>query len=137
MRLVRQVPVRHEIGTSADRRHDARVLAQVTLWRTFAIAILVLPIVAIVVNERTYCRPTTAYEVKAYAFEAFPQWAQAHPWLACPESIDELSAYTSAHLVDRWGMKLEMQCGTLPRFFVRSAGPDARFDTADDITSND
>lgn len=136
--LVRQVSVRHEIGTSAERRHNARVLAQVTLWRVIAISVLLLPLGVIVASERTYrCKPPTAYEVKAYAFEAFPQWAAAHPWLACPQSIDELSEYTQAHLVDQWGMKLEMRCTPHTRLYVRSAGPDTRFDTADDITSND
>ena len=138
MTLERQVAVRHEIGTSADRRHNARVLAQVTLWRMIAITLLTLPLVAIVVTERMYrCENRTPLEVKSYAFEAFPQWAAAHPWIACPDSIDELSQYTRAHLVDQWGMKLEMRCTPHTRLYVRSAGPDARFDTADDVTSND
>ena len=139
MILQRQVAVRHVVGSSAERRHNARVAAGVMLWRMFAVALLSVP-VAICVNIDSltpHCDHITPQIVKAYAFEAFPQWAMANQSRACPESIDELSEYTSQSLWDPWERKLEMRCVPGTRLYVRSAGPDRRFDTADDITSND
>ena len=143
MRLERQLTVRHAVGTSAERRHNARVAAQVTLWRLFVV-FLSVPLVIFVVDKATWNHfPTSdvdesSFLVQRYAYEAFPQWASANQWAACPQTIDELAPFTYNRApVDAWGTKLEMRCSTGTRIYVRSAGPDLRFDTADDITSND
>lgn len=78
--------------------------------------------------------------VAAYAYEAFPQWAAAHPDKECPDSIDELAQYASVPPVDPWGHKLVMQCGAaMPPaakgIAIHSLGPDGADGTADDFDS--
>jgi len=140
MMLQRCVTVRHAVGTSAERRHNVRVAAQVVVWRMFAVIALAGP-VAIVAIDKLVTTPhfhdTTPVLVKTFAFQAFPQWAADHQWIACPQTIDDLSPYANSEAVDEWGTKLEMRCLIGTRLYVRSAGPDLRFDTGDDITSND
>jgi len=77
--------------------------------------------------------------VKMLAFEAFPQWAQANHEELCPRSIDDLLEFSSRdNALDPWGTKLDLRCGPGYRgAYVRSAGPDGRFETVDDISSND
>jgi hypothetical protein len=77
--------------------------------------------------------------VKRYAFEAFPLWAMEHQNRACPDAIEELSPFIPrVHALDDWGNPLELRCGNGYRgAYVRSAGADGRFETSDDITSND
>ena len=78
--------------------------------------------------------------VKAYAFEAFPQWAIVHHEERCPQSIRDLAEYVGRNNLtrDSWGTELDLRCGDGIRgALVRSAGPDGRFDTLDDISSND
>lgn len=140
MRLERQVPVRGVVGTSADRRHELRIAAQVTVMRTALVAMLLAPVAFILESEEP--RPSTAITseiVKRYAFEAFPLWAMEHQNRACPDSLDELSPFIPrSHTLDDWGTPLELRCGNGYRgAYVRSAGADGRFGTADDITSND
>ena len=143
MILERQVAVRHVVGSSAERRHNARVTAQVVVWRSVIVAILSVPLVAFVAGRipdgcpGSYSDSSKAL-VQVYAFEAFPQWATANQWTACPQTIDELSPFVHDQpAVDAWGTKLEMRCVPGTRLYVRSAGDDRIFDTADDITSND
>jgi len=139
MKLERQVAVRHDVGTSAERRRNARVTAQVAVWRAFAAAMFTpLVILAFSVPTTSLADETRAL-VRGYAFEAFPQWATAHHADTCPRSIDELSPFVRRdHARDPWGTELELRCGNGIRgAYVRSAGPDRTFETTDDITSND
>jgi hypothetical protein len=137
-RLERQVFVRHHVGSSVDRRSAVRITAQLTLWRLVAAA-LFTPLVILVLAERTYeSNPGTRTAVDAYAFEAFPQWATVNHEEACPRSIHDLTAYVATNPHDEWGTELELHCGNGIRgALVRSAGPDRRFGSADDISSND
>ncbi len=87
-------------------------------------------------------KPELARRVVAkYAFEAFPQWATAHPDTACPARIDELYEYvTDAERKDPWGQPYKMLCGDqLPRgargIAISSPGPDGVHATSDDIKS--
>lgn len=140
MKLARQVAVRHPVGTAAERRRHARAAVRVSISRALAAA-MCMPIV--VLASGTSPGPSAVDEtrtlVRVYAFEAFPQWALAHHEEACPRAIAELSAVAGRmHARDAWGTELELRCGNGVRgAFVRSAGPDRRFETADDITSND
>lgn len=145
MRLERQVAVRHAVGTSADRRYEARVVAKVACCRLLTV-VLLAPLVLITVamfGPRTSCHRVTRVDtasmlVRKYAYEAFPQWAQIHHEEACPNTVDELSVFVDGDPRDPWGTELELRCGAGIRgAYVRSAGPDRTFDTADDITSND
>jgi hypothetical protein len=82
----------------------------------------------------------TSIVVKQYAYEAYPQWAAAHPDKACPGDIDELAEYSSYQVLDPWGHKLVAQCGAaLPAgakgIAIHSLGPDGVDGTADDIRS--
>ena len=140
MRLERQVPIRGVVGTSAERRRHLRLAAQVTLLRAMLLGSLFAPAVfALAEDQPRSSRDITAALVKRYAFEAFPQWAMDHQNRACPDAIDELSPFIPrAHALDDWGNPLELRCGNGYRgAYVRSAGADGRFETLDDITSND
>lgn len=78
---------------------------------------------------------------RKYAFEAYPQWAAAHPDKECPASIAELAAYLEpSHKKDPWDAVYIMACGPnapkgVPGMAVLSSGPDGKPGTADDITS--
>jgi len=90
---------------------------------------------------------------KKLAYEAYPTWAVKNPDKACPDKIDDLVAAldelysggksgktTKSSTKDAWGTELKMFCGpTAPAdargLAIQSAGPDATFDTADDIKS--
>jgi prepilin-type N-terminal cleavage/methylation domain-containing protein len=81
--------------------------------------------------------------VKKYANEAYPQWAASHMDRACPETLDELSAFMdSKDTRDPWGRSYKLYCGaTLPAgangLAVSSLGPDGTDQTDDDIRSWD
>jgi hypothetical protein len=82
----------------------------------------------------------TELVVKQYAYEAYPQWAVAHPDQECPGDIAELAEYSSYQVLDPWGHKLVAQCGAaLPAgakgIAIHSLGPDGVDGTADDILS--
>lgn len=80
-------------------------------------------------------------EAQKLAFEAFPQWAMAHPDKACPERLEDLLEYVSARdTQDPWGKPFRMLCGaSLPPgakgIAILSDGQDGKPDTADDIKS--
>jgi hypothetical protein len=145
MRLERQVAVAHVIGSSAYRRRTALVTTQVLLWRALAVGFVAFALARFVTHERmhTCCGGSkadlTALTVRKFAYEAFPQWATVHHMDSCPESLNELTGYAStSRPIDAWGNPLEMKCGPWIRgIYVRSAGEDGRFETPDDITSND
>lgn len=77
------------------------------------------------------------------AFEAYPQWAMAHPDKACPAKLGELLEYIDRKdIKDAWKHDFKMFCGAnLPKgvkgFAVQSAGADGKLDTKDDIKSWD
>jgi hypothetical protein len=74
---------------------------------------------------------------KEYAYEAYPQWAVDHPARACPTSLAELDGYLHrAHSLDPWGRRYLMTCDR-HGMTVRSSGPDRRWYTADDLSSNE
>jgi hypothetical protein len=79
--------------------------------------------------------------VQKFAFEAYPQWSAAHPDKACPAKLADLVEYTDRKdIKDPWKHDLKMFCGKdLPKgakgLAVQSAGPDGKFDTADDLKS--
>ena len=139
MKLERQVAIRGACGTSADRRRNARVATQVVVLRTALLASLCIPAVLLFKEDPPTDREETTHLVKRYAFEAFPLWSMDHQERACPASIDDLTPFMyRPQTVDDWGTELELLCGVYYRgAYVRSAGPDRRFNTADDITSND
>jgi len=77
------------------------------------------------------------------AFEGYPTWAAAHADKECPAKLADLLEYvTEKDAKDPFGNEMKMFCGTnLPKgvrgLGVQSAGPDGKFDTADDIHSWD
>jgi hypothetical protein len=79
--------------------------------------------------------------VNQIAYEAYPQWSVAHPGEKCPASVDDLREYASSFdMTDSWGKRFKMLCGAdAPSgkgVVIISAGPDGKFDTADDIRSD-
>jgi hypothetical protein len=83
----------------------------------------------------------TKIKLQKYAFEAFPEWAAAHPDKQCPDKLAELNEYTTDNdSNDAWGRPLKMLCGAaLPAgakgIGVVSMGADAKEGTDDDIKS--
>jgi hypothetical protein len=83
----------------------------------------------------------TELAVKKYAFEAYPEWAAAHPDKECPAALTELDQYMGKDAgKDAWGNTYTMYCGKdLPAgargLAVASPGPDGKLGTADDIQS--
>lgn len=143
MMLERQVEVRHAVGTSIERRHDARVAVKLAVCRALT-AVLCAPLVLLALASLppSSCKRVSRADaagmlVRKYAFEAFPQWAAVNHVQACPQTIDELTPFASNKARDPWGTTLELRCGHGIRSYVRSAGPDLTFDTDDDISSND
>jgi hypothetical protein len=103
-------------------------------------AALVVPALATLAPPGGESADETALVVKQYAYEAYPQWAVAHPDKACPDDIAELAEYSSYQVLDPWGHKLVAQCGAaLPAgakgIAIHSLGPDGVDGTADDIRS--
>lgn len=80
---------------------------------------------------------------KKLAFEAYPQWAAAHPASECPPTIDALLEFVDMKdMLDPWGTPYKMMCGpTLPAgvrgFAIESWGPDKKDNTQDDLRSWD
>jgi hypothetical protein len=141
VKLQRQVAVRHPFGTSPERRYLARGAAFLTFWRVVAGALLMMPVAVLIEHTQNFePRPedVTKAIVRVFAYEAFPQWATTNHVDACPASLVVLEPYVARDAVDAWDRPLELRCGPGYRgAWVRSAGPDHRFDTADDITSID
>jgi len=72
-------------------------------------------------------------ELAGYALETYPQWVAASLDGGCPRHLLELNAFDATlHAVDPWGSPYQFACA--PAFWVRSAGPDRVFETADDLT---
>jgi hypothetical protein len=81
--------------------------------------------------------------LKKLAYEAYPQWAMAHPDKACPAKLADLLEWTDhKDIKDPWKHDFKMFCGAnLPKtakgIAIQSAGPDGKLDTKDDIKSWD
>src|SRR4051794_24399697 len=94
-------------------------------------------------NGRTKVDAEAAtFDVKRLAFEAYPQWAAAHPDKACPAKLEELLEYVDRNTTaqDPWRHPYKLMCGTsLPAgamgLAILSFGPDGQEGTADDIKS--
>jgi hypothetical protein len=143
LRLVRHALRRRELfarkrATVVRWWRGLRVLVTDTMvgMVTLAIAISVLG------NRitRTYSESRvdmTRIKIKKYAYEAYPSWRAAEPGRVCPGSLHELDAYMdSDDDRDAWRHPLEFRCGPgAPGLWVRSAGEDGTFDTADDLDS--
>ncbi|MCX5742573.1 MAG: hypothetical protein NT062_08760 [Proteobacteria bacterium] len=84
---------------------------------------------------------TAQVTAKKFAFEAYPMWSMEHPARACPDQLAELYANAgSKDGKDPWGVPYRMRCGAdMPAgvrgLAIQSAGPDGKFDDADDIKS--
>ena len=142
MRLERQVAIVHGVGSSEERRHNARVATEVALCRIVTATCFLFSAlfgVATIASRGTSRTEVTRATVRAFAFEAFPRWTQQHQDEACPQSIAELSIVLGREDArDAWDHELELRCGDGVRgAYVRSPGADGAFDTRDDITSND
>lgn len=78
-------------------------------------------------------------ELLYYADHAYPAWRAAHPGQICPRRLRELPPPPRArHLLDPWGSPYLMACAVWshdgrPVAVVRSAGPDRRLGTHDDL----
>ena len=79
---------------------------------------------------------------KKYAYEAYGQWAQAHPSKACPEKMEDLSEFmNTSDAKDPWEQPYKMMCGPSAPAGVKggvgivSNGPDQKEGTEDDIKS--
>jgi hypothetical protein len=137
MQLEPQLLVHNPIGSSPARR-------QLALCRTVVATLLLVPVL-LVLPPRIACMSEPSrvdrarLQVKRYAYEAFPTWATVHHEALCPDALADLNEYAGRNTTtDPWGTPLEMRCGPGYRgVYVRSAGEDGRFDTADDISSND
>jgi hypothetical protein len=77
-----------------------------------------------------------------YAHEAYPAWRLDHPDRECPASLGDLADYVNTdYRRDGWGSPIELRCGPsapagVRGIWVRSAGEDHMFDTADDLDSS-
>ncbi len=88
---------------------------------------------------------TARVTVQKYAFEAYPEWAAAHPDKSCPASLADMSPYMAKDTgqdlgKDPWGHAYKMYCGAnVPAgargLAVTSSGPDGKDGTPDDIQS--
>jgi hypothetical protein len=141
LRLVRHVLRRREISARKratiaqwGRRHPL-VVSATTVIASLAITVgLVGPRMPIYSASFV---DITRIKLKKYAYEAYPSWREAEPDRLCPDSLHELDAYMGReddH--DAWGRPLEFRCGPGARgLWLRSAGEDGTFDTADDLDS--
>lgn len=78
--------------------------------------------------------------VKKYAFEAYPQWASAHPAHTCPTSLADLNEYMdNKDIRDPYGSDYQWSCGTYAGstiLNVWSLGEDQILGSGDDIRSS-
>jgi hypothetical protein len=78
--------------------------------------------------------------VRRVSVESYARWSMNNPSKACPDSALELAVYSGdRELRDPWGKTLVVLCDGTSSYRIRvlSAGPDAKFDTSDDIRSWD
>jgi hypothetical protein len=76
------------------------------------------------------------FTVMKYAYEAYPQWAMAHPSRTCPSSLRELRSYLDRYdAIDPYGQRYAFTCQA-GAFFAMSFGEDGIANTADDIWSH-
>ena len=90
------------------------------------------------VLSRTSRQLTTQFELHRYVDTAYPIWSAVHPDRECPRSVRELNPYLGTdRVLDGWGRRLELRCGWdadgRRGLWLRSAGADGWFETADDL----
>jgi hypothetical protein len=72
------------------------------------------------------------HQIAALEGDLFHAWHRAHPRATCPIATAQLSRDLR---LDPWGTPFRVTC-LHHRIAVTSAGPDRRFDTADDIRNH-
>lgn len=126
----------------AARRSELRARATGAGWGLAVIALLALSVPALASLSTATCGGGSKVDVarlklKKYAFEAYPSWAVDHPDRVCPRSLHELDDYmNTSDDQDSWGTPIELRCG-IRGVWLRSAGEDGWFDTADDLVSSE
>jgi hypothetical protein len=101
------------------------------------VAAMLVVVARVDIDRRCPCasRERVAYVTAAkLAFEAYGEWAVAHPDSICPTSIYELTSVLGEVAGDPWGRSFRMIC-TDDRVVIVSAGPDGIFGTSDDISN--
>ena len=129
----------------ARRRRSKRGMTLLEIMIVLAILALVMGLVVgprvmrMFASSKVDIAKATA---KKYAFEAYGQWAQAHPSKACPEKVEDLSEFmNSSDSKDPWGEPYKMFCGASAPAGVKggvgiqSNGPDMKEGSEDDIKS--
>jgi hypothetical protein len=130
--------------TAANLRAATRTPTARVVFKLIAVlAAVALLVVVFGPRLRDFCNEPKADATRAkimnYADEAFPIWSTSHPDRECPASLGELNEYTNHNdSNDAWGRPLELHCDAVDRsspirLWIRSAGPDRRFNTDDDI----
>ena len=129
----------------ARRRRGRRGMTLLEIMIVLAILALVMGLVVgprvmrMFASSKVDIAKATA---KKYAYEAYGQWAQAHPSKACPEKMEDLSEFmNSSDSKDPWGEPYKMYCGSSAPAGVKggvgiqSNGPDMKEGNEDDIKS--
>ena len=139
--LARSVALNHSVGSSPARR---KALGRSLDILTICFLVGLAPIAASVVLQHIQVmrlepgpgKPATAhYYAAEYTRDAYPQWSADNAGHPCPHQLSDLNAYTrrqDTSTADPWGNPMRMTCAD-DAIEVRSAGPDARFDTDDDV----
>ena len=123
---------------AATRTPAARVVLMIA-----GLAAVALLVVVSVPRLRSFCNQpkadVTHARIMKYAYVGYPSWRASHLDRDCPASLAELNEYINNNdSNDAWGQPLELHCDAVDRFspirmWIRSAGPDRRFNTDDDI----
>jgi hypothetical protein len=138
---------RHALRGSELRAMRLRRLGRCGLWVGYLL--WVAAIISLVIHswaEALTCRGSprdlTRLVLRKYAYDAYPAWRLDHPDQVCPRSLGDLAEYMNTdNRRDAWGSPIELRCGPsapagVPGIWVRSAGEDQMFDTADDVDSS-
>jgi hypothetical protein len=139
------------IASILPRRTSFRRLRSFVESRTVGVLLLLALLAAVLLGVTGphvigghHGRPEHVAEAtaKKYAYEAYTQWSM-RTGRHCPSDLVDLNAYmNNQDTEDPWGREYRMRCRppTLARrasgIVVVSAGPDRRFGTDDDISSD-
>ena len=125
-------PSKYKLGRGGSR---------VVWWS--ALGIMIALVIGLVVGPRRIhtCGHSksdiASLTVHKYALEAYPEFRAANPERSCPTSLSELNAWmNSKDIRDPWGTNYWLTCSA-NGIIVGSAGEDGRFDTDDDVWSNE
>jgi hypothetical protein len=138
--LVRQVRRRGELVRHWRERWGLRLCVAFVV--PFLIGVLVsMPHRTRHVLSRPSRQLMTRIELNRYVYTAYPIWSAVHPDRECPRTVRELNPYLHTNRVlDAWGRRLELRCGWDVNgqrgFWLRSAGADGWFETADDLVAH-